>query len=565
MRSVIVASLVISATAFALPPGADPALRDGANHRVGDDSFVTAYGRAPTDGDPEKLRMTTHLRHIRKALAAAPATKPELAARRAELLGFLDDYIAKGITPANTHLPWRTPVFIDDRGNICAVGYLIERSVGRALPEKIAAEHRYEFLEEIATAMPDVRAWVASSGLTLDELASIQPGYEEPQVESWGRVDHVAMKSPDGAYTDHFADGETVGTLKKGHMEGAWTRTQDGKVVGRGTFTRGTGTWTSFDREGKKLARGAFAGDHPHGPWTLYHPSGNVAAVGEFRRGYRSGAWQFYYDTKAQTPIAAGSFSGPGSVVGTWRHYDAAGKLLATSREAGKGTDSSSRGAILMSIVPGKDGLVHEVHAYGGMDARQLHMVVHGGERLYVELHGGIYDTQGNLLIRDGDGWTAASCKWSSKRKAIAASGDVSTLHKLLRNDYTPEGPPCRDPKAVSKTRATTITATLGVLAKIRAPSPAFVRELAKGNGNIQYSGIEPRMDEPDAGVDETDDAPPQSTEDLARVLSASLAWYIEWPHIDGRFAAVFPTIAGHAPKDQIWTETRARNPDSER
>lgn len=29
---------------------------------------------------------------------------------------------------------------------ICAVGYLIERSVGRALPERIAAAHRHAFL-----------------------------------------------------------------------------------------------------------------------------------------------------------------------------------------------------------------------------------------------------------------------------------------------------------------------------------------------------------------------------------------------------------------------------------
>ena len=106
-------------------------------------------------------------------------------------------------------------------------------------------------------------------------------------------------------------------------------------------------------------------------------------------------------------------------------------------------------------------------------------------------------------------------------RKAIAASGDVSTMHKLLRGDYTPEGSPCRDPKLVSKARATSITATLGVLATIRAPSPAFVRELAKGNGQIMYSAIgEEAKDEPNDDAD----APRAGTEDRARVLSASLA-----------------------------------------
>src|SRR5262245_56341 len=122
-------SLTFASTSVALPPG-ETRFRDGANHRVGDDSFVERFGRAPAGGDPEELRMWTHLEHARARLAAAPPTRPELAARRGELLGYLGDYIAKGVTPHNTRLPWRTPVFIDDFDNICAVGYLIERSVG---------------------------------------------------------------------------------------------------------------------------------------------------------------------------------------------------------------------------------------------------------------------------------------------------------------------------------------------------------------------------------------------------------------------------------------------------
>ncbi len=558
MRSVLVCSLLLaSSTAHALPPGADPALRDGANHRVGDASFVATFGRAPIRGDSENVRMRTHLVDIRAKLAAKPATKPALAARRAELLDYLDDYIAKGITPVNAHLPWRTPVFIDDHGNICAVGYLIERSVGRALSENIAAAHRYDFLEDIAAAMPEVRAWVEGSGLTLDELASIQPGYAEPEVEAWGNVDFAAMKSPDGAYQDAFASGATKGTIRKFHMEGAWSRTVDGKLVGKGMFVRGAGAWTSFYPDGKKLAQGTFAGDKPQGAWKLYHPSGNLAAVGAFSRGYRSGAWQFYYDTKAQTPIAIGQFAGSGSVAGTWRHYDAAGKLLATSRVAGQGTDPTSRGAILMSVVPGKDGVVHEIHAFGGMDSAQLHMIARGRERLYLDRMDNIYDTGGNLLTRDGEGWLAASCKWSNKRKAIAASGDVSTLHRLLRGDYHPEGSPCGDKQVVSKERATSITKALGAIDVVRSPSPAFVRELALGRmGTMADVGLS-------VGSESEDVVENARTKDLVRVIAASLSWYIEWPHIDGRFVALFSTLPGHALKDEIWTETRERNPDA--
>src|SRR5215510_13723282 len=124
MRALLLLALLASVT-WAGPR------RDGANHHLGDDSFVVAFGRAPTPRDSESLRMHTHLAYVRAQLAAHPATRPELASRRAELLGYLDEYIAAGITPHNTYLAQRNPVFIDAEGRICAVGYLLERSAGR--------------------------------------------------------------------------------------------------------------------------------------------------------------------------------------------------------------------------------------------------------------------------------------------------------------------------------------------------------------------------------------------------------------------------------------------------
>src|SRR5690242_1329299 len=126
--------LVPVLTLLTTAASAEPAIhRDGANHHLGDDSFVATVGRTPTDHDGEHLRMQLHLKYVRGLLADAPPTRPDLAERRAELLGYLDEYIAKGITPHNTYLPYRNPVFIDRDHHICAVGYLIERSAGRAL------------------------------------------------------------------------------------------------------------------------------------------------------------------------------------------------------------------------------------------------------------------------------------------------------------------------------------------------------------------------------------------------------------------------------------------------
>ena len=39
------------------------------------------------------------------------------------------------------------------------------------------------------------------------------------------------------------------------------------------------------------------------------------------------------------------------------------------------------------------------------------------------------------------------------------------------------------------------------------------------------------------------------SREDMSRVLVSSMAWYVEYPHVDGRFIALFKTLPGYAPK----------------
>src|SRR5690349_4620556 len=147
--AMLVVLVVASGSAAATPA----VLRPGANHHLGDDSFVAQFGREPTTDDPEPLRMHVHLTYVRALLGSHEPTRPALAARRAELLGYLDDYIAKGTTPQNTYVPYRNPVFIDRDGTICAVGYLIERSVGREVAEHIAATHRLDYLEDIAAAM----------------------------------------------------------------------------------------------------------------------------------------------------------------------------------------------------------------------------------------------------------------------------------------------------------------------------------------------------------------------------------------------------------------------------
>jgi hypothetical protein len=82
-------------------------------------------------------------------------------------------YIERGEFPRNHEVQGRRPHFIDDDGRICAVGYLIEKTAGRATAEAINREHEWDFIGDIR----GIEAWVRASGLTVDELAMIQPSY----------------------------------------------------------------------------------------------------------------------------------------------------------------------------------------------------------------------------------------------------------------------------------------------------------------------------------------------------------------------------------------------------
>ena len=529
--------LAISSTALALPPHAQPGLVGGANHHAGDVGFVATYGRQPHTGE-EKQRMHEHFVAIRAKLAAGHAPTPALEGKRAQLLGFLDAYIAKGLTPINGELPWRTPVFIDRDHTICAVGYLIEQSAGRPLAEKIATSHRFSFIEDIAKDMPEVRDWVAASGFTLEELGRIQPGYLGPEVQQWA---HWKLKEQaNGPY----ATDKVTGTIAKHRMEGAWQVStlagpdeegvdKPGVRVGTGTFAHGAGAWTATYPDGKLFAKGPYVRGLPHGAWQLFHPSGNLAAEGSFTRGERTGTWRFYYDTAAKTPIAIGRFSTVGTLVGTWQHFDAKGGLLATSvvDTPDEWTTNQHQTfwsiGYLLDIKPGTDGIRHQIHQ-GSLDGGRARMdelaTRDGKERIYT-IDDAVFDASGHQLVAKDGGWLATECGWQRHARNAAKAGDVGALHGALYNFDTrtngyEEGKACSGKSAtLSPERAARVTALVDSMKQVRSASPEFITGLALGEG-------EPK--------------------DLPNLLAANMSLDIEWPHVDGKFNALLAILPGY-------------------
>jgi hypothetical protein len=139
---------------------------------------------------PALPQIQAHLERVVDELRARDVShlSPELRVRRGEHLARLAVYAEAGIFPVNTHSPVPSPVFIDDAGRACAVGYLMIESGARELAEQIAANELLGYLPDLRTG--GVEEWVAASGLTAEECALIQPSYTYCQF--WGELESTS-------------------------------------------------------------------------------------------------------------------------------------------------------------------------------------------------------------------------------------------------------------------------------------------------------------------------------------------------------------------------------------
>jgi hypothetical protein len=148
------------------------------NSIIGDKSFVAKFGYMPIATTNEALRIKTHLAYVENLLRqkdVAHLTKKEQR-KRNHLLNLLHKYWTAGNFPCNYDIAnQRKPCFIDKNGTICAVGYLVAQTVGLPAAEKINSTHKYEHIYEMKDT--DLDIWLASSGLTKEECAMIQPNY----------------------------------------------------------------------------------------------------------------------------------------------------------------------------------------------------------------------------------------------------------------------------------------------------------------------------------------------------------------------------------------------------
>ncbi|MCC2546515.1 hypothetical protein LJY25_08680 [Hymenobacter sp. BT175] len=181
-------ALVVAAL-FLKPTKPASASGQTVNPVLGDISFETKFGRRPDATTDNELRIRTHLEYAEKLLRQKDASALPLALqeKRQQALDRLHDYWTAGRFPRNyDYAAQRKPCFIDRDGTICAVGYLVEQTAGRAVAEQINQLHQYD--ELLAMNDQRVEEWVRTSGLTKEECAMIQPTYGPEPVVTYNHI-----------------------------------------------------------------------------------------------------------------------------------------------------------------------------------------------------------------------------------------------------------------------------------------------------------------------------------------------------------------------------------------
>lgn len=147
------------------------------------------------DVEVERSRITDHLADVERYLRRANTRSLRPDQRRARLrnLDRLEAYWQNGVFPHNHVIgDRRTPVFIDEHGTLCAVGYLMVESGHEALARRIAKSRNLARLADLA-ADPDLTVWLDQQGLDLSEAAMIQPTYGPIITDGDGHYDTATI------------------------------------------------------------------------------------------------------------------------------------------------------------------------------------------------------------------------------------------------------------------------------------------------------------------------------------------------------------------------------------
>jgi hypothetical protein len=158
------------------------------------------------------ILMTTILAacHTQAPTPARPQSG-ELAARRAQLIGWLHDYYEAGQFPTDAAGQPQS-VFVDAKGVRCPMAELIWRSGHQDLVEAVAREHNAVRLAEVTSG--PLHDWMVGSGLTSDEISLVQGAMDLDM--TWMRKETGELILANGARVEVLPNGGRVEVLPNG-------------------------------------------------------------------------------------------------------------------------------------------------------------------------------------------------------------------------------------------------------------------------------------------------------------------------------------------------------------
>jgi hypothetical protein len=172
---------------------------------------------APWFLEMERKRIETHLERVEEELRARETAHLTPDQREARLLQLdrLRAYRLAGEFPRNVELPGRrAPVFRDDRGVLCAMGFLLAVDGHGELVDRVARTRNLARIPELADES-GLLDWLHANGLSVDEATWIQPAYEGWPSERWPSSDPETSPIPSRYRTTSLAAG-IVGGLASG-------------------------------------------------------------------------------------------------------------------------------------------------------------------------------------------------------------------------------------------------------------------------------------------------------------------------------------------------------------
>lgn len=158
-----------------------------------------------------------HLSLVEQALRQANVSQLTTVQKnnRTKALDYLNQYWHQGNFPMNDKYAVRTPIFIDEYNNFCAVGYLVKATGHEAISRMIASKTNLAYVKEMN--YPELKDWAKEYGFSLEELAWIQPGYGPYP----GCGTSAVGKGTNGVVNALFVSGDTL------FVGGAFTSVDD--------------------------------------------------------------------------------------------------------------------------------------------------------------------------------------------------------------------------------------------------------------------------------------------------------------------------------------------------